>query len=65
MFDLYFMNVKEQAKNHGLPTFTAQALQCPKRFEVGSRQSHQPSSADEYFRRVYYEAIDLVTNAIR
>ena len=37
----------------------------PKRFEVGSGQSHQPSSADEYFRRVYYEAIDLVTNAIR
>ncbi|KAL5509599.1 hypothetical protein EMCRGX_G004993 [Ephydatia muelleri] len=54
------------AKNHGLPEPSLpRHRNVPKRLEVGSGQSHQPSSADEYFRRVYYEAIDLVTNAIR
>ena len=38
---------------------------APKRFVVGSGKSHQPLSVDEYFRRIYYEAINLVTNAIR
>ena len=56
MFDLYF---KKQANNHGLPEPSLpRHRNVPKRFEVGSGQSHQPSSADEYFRRVYYEAID-------
>lgn len=65
MFDLYFLNVKKQAKIHGLPEPSLpRHRNVPKRFEVGSGQSHQPSSAEEYFRRLYYEAIDLVTNAI-
>ena len=64
--EIYFMNVKKQAKNHGLPEPSLPSHHnVSKRFEVGSGQSHQPSSADDYFRRVYYEAINLVTNAIR
>ena len=39
IFDLYFMNVKKQAKNHGLPEPSLpRHRNVPKRFEVGSHQ---------------------------
>ena len=65
MFDLYFMNVKKQAKNHGVPEPSLpRHRNVSKRFEVGSGQSHQPSSADEYFRRVYHCAKNVVYDSV-
>ena len=65
-FNLYFVNVNKQARNHGLPESSLpRHRNAPKRFVVGSGESHQPLSVDEHCRRIYYEAIDLVTNAIR
>ena len=39
---------------------------APKRFEVGSSESFSgPCTPKDHYRRYYFEAIDLVTNAIK
>ena len=53
IFDLYFVNVNKQAKNHGLPESSLpRHRNAPKRFVVGSGDTHQPSSVDEHFQRI-------------
>ena len=37
----------------------------PRHLEIGSSESDHPSSPKEYYRRIYYEALDLAVNCIK
>lgn len=37
---------------------------APKRIEIGTGEPTYPVTAQDYYRRIYFEAIDLMMNAI-
>ena len=65
-FDLFWEKVETTQKS-----FDVDAPQLPrkrkatKRVEVGNAEAEFPATAIEYYRRQYYEALDLVVNAIK
>ena len=65
-FDLFWCKVlknnieKLDVNEHSLP----RQRKVPRRFEIGESEPSFSSTPKQYYRRVYYEALDLVTNAI-
>ena len=60
-FDYFYANVAR--KSEGEPTLPRKR-RTSARLEVGSGAPSYPTTAKDYFRRVYYEAIDLIVSAI-
>ncbi|XP_076347995.1 zinc finger MYM-type protein 1-like [Tachypleus tridentatus] len=61
--------VLDQMRNDGngaqhFRTSNAKTEERPKRFEVGTGEPSFPSSPKEFYRRQYFEVLDLVINAI-
>ena len=66
IFDLFWRMVQQLASKHdiGEPTLPRKR-KVPRHFEVGSSEPEHPSSPKEYYKRIYYEALDLVVNCIK
>ena len=47
------------------PPTLPQRRKVPRRFEVGESASEHPSTAQDHYRKIYFEVIDLVTSAIK
>ena len=64
-FDYFYANVARKSEGEGVgePTLPRKR-RTPARLEVGSGAPSYPTTAKDYFRRVYYEAIDLIVSAI-
>ena len=64
-FDYFYANVARKSEGEGVgePTLRRKR-RSPARLEVGSGAPSYPTTAKDYFRRVYYEAIDLIVSAI-
>ena len=64
-FDYLYANVvrKSEVEGVGEPTLPRKR-RTPARLEVGAGAPSYPKTAKDHFRRVYYEAIDLIVSAI-
>lgn len=65
-FDLFWEYVEGRRSKADVssPTLPRQR-KAPRRFEEGEGTSEYPSTAKDYYRRIYFEGIDLITSAIR
>lgn len=65
-FELFWTMVQELASKYdvGEPTLPRRR-KAPRRLEIGLSDAEHPSSPQEHYRRIYYEALDLVINAIK
>ena len=57
--NLFWAMVQELAAKYdiGEPSLPRRR-KVPRRFEVGSSEPEHPSSPEEYYRQMYYEALD-------
>lgn len=63
-FDLLYTNVARKSEGLvGEPTLPRKR-RTPARLEVGAGAPTYPQTAKDHFRRVYYEALDLIVSAI-
>ena len=46
------------------PTTLPRRTRAPRRIEIGTREQAYPATAQDYYRRIYFEAIDLMVNVI-
>ena len=60
--DLFYQSVLQRYKVNP-PTLPRKRC-APRRFEIGSSDSDYRSSLQDFFRMVYYEALDLITTSI-
>lgn len=65
-FDLFWTMVQQLASKYdvGEPPLPRKR-KAPRHLEVGSSEPEYPSSPKEYYKRIYYEALDLVINCIK
>ena len=65
-FDHFYANVSRKSEGQlGKPTLPRKRCTgCTARLEVGASAPIYPQTANDHFRRVYYEAIDLIVSAI-
>ena len=64
-FDLFYQNVLlDQQRYKVNPPTLPQKRHAPRRFEIGSSDGDYHSSPQDFFRMVYYEALDLITTSI-
>ena len=65
-FNLFWAMVQQLASKDDIrePSLPRRR-KAPQRFEVGSSEPEHPSSPEEYYRQMYYEALDLVINCIQ
>ena len=65
-FKSFFDTVVTTSKKH--PSISEPALprqkRAPRRFEIGTGPPSYPTTPQEHYRRIYFEAIDLMVNAI-
>ena len=65
-FKSFFDTVVTTSKKH--PSISEPALprqkRAPRRFEIGTGTPSYPTTPQEHYRRIYFEAIDLMVNAI-
>lgn len=59
-FNAFFSDVKSESANHCDSPVLPRQRQLPKRVDDGLARSHVFSSVEDYYRKQYYEAIDLV-----
>ena len=57
------LRVKAQKLNIGEPTLPRKR-KAPRRFEIGESQAEFPSSVEDHYRAIYYEALDLILQCI-
>ena len=65
MFSLFWCKVTDKAKKLEVeePSLP-RPHKVPRIFEVGRSQPPYPSTVEDYYRQIYFEALDLVTNSI-
>ena len=65
-FNLFWAAVQQLASNYDIeePSLPRRR-KVPRRPEVGSSEPEHPSSPKEYYKQIYYEALDLVINYIQ
>ena len=65
-FNLFWTMVQQLASKYdvGEPNLPRRR-KVPRHLEVGSTEPEHPSSPKEYYKRIYYEALDLAINCIR
>ena len=65
-FKAFYDTVVTKSKNH--PSISEPALprqkRAPSRFEIGTGPPSYPTTSQEHYRRIYFEAIDVMVNAI-
>ena len=64
-FDLFWDYVEKSRTlvDVSLPTLTRHR-KVPRRFEVGESEGEYPTEVNDHYRRIYFEAIDLITATI-
>ena len=64
-FQAFYQQVLQDQQLYDLsPPTLPQKRRAPRHLEVGSSDGDFPDSAEDYYRQVYYEAFDHVTEAI-
>ena len=64
-FDLFYQRVLvDQQRFKVNPPILPQKRRAPRRFEIGSSDGDHHSSPCDFFRMMYYEALDLATTSI-
>ena len=65
-FELFWIMVQQLVSEHdiGEPKLPRKR-KAPRHLEIGSSESEHPSSPKEYYKRIYYEALDLAVNCIK
>ena len=64
-FDLFYQNVLlDQQRYKVNPPILPRKRHAPRRFEIGSSDGDYHSSPQDFFRMVYYEALNLITTSI-
>lgn len=65
-FKSFYDTIVTKSKKH--PSISEPALprqkRAPSRFEIGTGPPWYPTTPQEHYRRIYFEAIDLMVNAI-
>ena len=65
-FESFYDTIVAKSKKH--PSISEPALprpkQAPSRFEIGTGPPWYPTTPQEHYRHIYFEAIDLMVNAI-
>ena len=65
MYDLFWQKVTKMANDLEVdPPTLPRSHKRPKRYEDGSSSSHTHHTPQDYFRSMYFEALDLITNSI-
>lgn len=59
-----YVEIRRSKAEVSSPTLPRQR-KAPRRFEEGEGAPEYPSTAKDYYRRIYFEGIDLITSAIR
>ena len=65
-FKLFYENVSKRAKNHEFidePSLSRKRRR-PARYEEGTGEPTFPETAEDEFRRIYFEALDLIVHSI-
>lgn len=64
-FDLFYQRILlDQQRYKVNPPTLPRKRRAPRRFEIGSSDGDHHSSPQDFFRMVYYEALDLATTSI-
>ena len=64
-FQAFYQRVVQDQQRYNLsPPCLPRKRRAPRHLEVGSSDGNFPDSAEDYYRQVYYEALDLVIEAI-
>ena len=66
VYELFWVTAQQNASNFdiGEPTLPRKR-KAPRHFEIGSSVSEFPSSPKDHYKRIYFEAFDLVINCIK
>ena len=64
-FDLfwYYVEISRTLVDVSLPTLPRRR-KVPRWFEVGESEGEYPTEVNDHYRRIYFEAIDLITATI-
>ena len=64
-FDVFWDYVEQRRASVDVPSPTLpRRRKVPRRFEVGESAGEHPTTVRDHYRRIYFEAIDLITTAI-
>lgn len=64
-FQAFYQRVLQDQQHYDVSPSTLPQKHCaPRLLEVGSSDGDFPDSAEDYYWKVYYEALDLVIEAI-
>ena len=64
-FSAFYSAVLRKSKDHAISDpLLPRKRRAPARIEVGSGQPTFPETPKDHYRRIYFEAIDLIVNAI-
>ena len=64
-FSAFYSVVLRKGKDHAISDpLLPRKRQAPARIEVGNGQPTIPETPKDHYRRIYFEAIDLIANAI-
>jgi hypothetical protein len=66
MFALFWSSVKKRASDLNInePDLPRQR-RIPRRYDEGSANADFPSTTENHYKRIYFEALDLVMNGIK
>lgn len=65
-FDLFWQNVLLLQKEKGVnEPILPRKRKAPRRFEEGSSDGHHPTTPKDFYRRQYFECLDLIVNCVR
>lgn len=64
-FELFWKNVGIKKNDNIDVPHLPRKRKAPKRFETGSAPSEFPASVEDYYRQIYFEALDLAVTSIK
>ena len=64
-FELFWTMVQQLASKFDVGEPVLPRRKAPRRLEIGLSEPEHPSSLQEHYCRIYYEALDLVINSIK
>lgn len=64
-FELFWKNVGIKKNDNIDEPHLPRKRKAPKRFETGSAPSEFPASVEDYYRQIYFEALDLAVTSIK